>query len=443
MPKLGDMEEGVIANWLKKEGDAVKKGDPIAEIETDKTTVEYEAFETGTLLKILVPAGGKAPVGSTIGVIGQPGEVVGAPAAAQSTPQTPATPVATPAATSVPAAAAPVASDNGRIIATPIAKRMAEERGLDLRLIKGSGPEGRIVKSDVENFQGAAAPVATPATPTPAPTTPVAPIATPVAPIATPVATPVAAATDAKIAEIATAAASGGAVVGGGDQRVALTRMRQIIAKRMVESKTQVPHFYVDIGVEMDAAMALRQQINESLKSEGVKISVNDMVVRAVALALKKYPAMNSSFVGDAIQRHAQVHVGSAVTVPDGLVTVTLKNTDAKSLRQISQEMVGLAQRARDNKMIPGDSGGQTFTISNLGMYGIDSFGAIVNQPDAGILAVGAAKPIPVVRDGQIVIRTMMNIRLSGDHRAIDGAIGAEFIAEIKRLLEAPWGLVL
>ncbi len=436
MPKLGDMEEGVIANWLKKEGDAVKKGDPIAEIETDKTTVEYEAFETGTLLKILVPAGGKALVGSTIGVIGQPGEVVGAPAAAQSTPQAPATPVATP----VPAAAAPVASDNNRIIATPIAKRMAEERGLDLRLIKGSGPEGRIVKSDVENFQGAAAPVATPATPTPAPTTPVAPIATPVA---TPVTTPVAAATDAKIAEIATAAASGGAVVGGGDQRVALTRMRQIIAKRMVESKTQVPHFYVDIGVEMDAAMALRQQINESLKSEGVKISVNDMVVRAVALALKKYPAMNSSFVGDAIQRHAQVHVGSAVTVPDGLVTVTLKNTDAKSLRQISQEMVGLAQRARDNKMIPGDSGGQTFTISNLGMYGIDSFGAIVNQPDAGILAVGAAKPIPVVRDGQIVIRTMMNIRLSGDHRAIDGAIGAEFIAEIKRLLEAPWGLVL
>ena len=436
MPKLGDMEEGVIANWLKKEGDAVKKGDPIAEIETDKTTVEYEAFETGTLLKILVPAGGKAPVGSTIGVIGQPGEVVGAPAAAQSTPQTPATPVATPAATSVPAAATPVASDNGRIIATPIAKRMAEERGLDLRLIKGSGPEGRIVKSDVENFQGAAAPIATPATPTPAPTTPVAPIATPVA-------TPVAAAADAKIAEIATAAASGGAVVGGGDQRVALTRMRQIIAKRMVESKTQVPHFYVDIGVEMDAAMALRQQINESLKIEGVKISVNDMVVRAVALALKKYPAMNSSFVGDAIQRHAQVHVGSAVTVPDGLVTVTLKNTDAKSLRQISQEMVGLAQRARDNKMIPGDSGGQTFTISNLGMYGIDSFGAIVNQPDAGILAVGAAKPVPVVRDGQIVIRTMMNIRLSGDHRAIDGAIGAEFIAEIKRLLEAPWGLVL
>ena len=429
MPKLGDMEEGVIANWLKKEGDAVKKGDPIAEIETDKTTVEYEAFETGTLLKILVPAGGKAPVGSTIGVIGQPGEVVGAPAAAQSTPQTPATPVATPAATSVPAGATPVASDNGRIIATPIAKRMAEERGLDLRLIKGSGPEGRIVKSDVENFQGAAAPVATPTVSTPIP--------------ATPVATPVAAAADAKIAEIATAAASGGAVVGGGDQRVALTRMRQIIAKRMVESKTQVPHFYVDIGVEMDAAMALRQQINESLKSEGVKISVNDMVVRAVALALKKYPAMNSSFVGDAIQRHAQVHVGSAVTVPDGLVTVTLKNTDAKSLRQISQEMVGLAQRARDNKMIPGDSGGQTFTISNLGMYGIDSFGAIVNQPDAGILAVGAAKPVPVVRDGQIVIRTMMNIRLSGDHRAIDGAIGAEFIAEIKRLLEAPWGLVL
>ena len=427
MPKLGDMEEGVIANWLKKEGDAVKKGDPIAEIETDKTTVEFEAFETGTLLKIVVPAGGKAPVGSTIGIIGQPGEAVGgAPAAPAptpaATPQTPSTPAPTPAST-------PIANDNGRIIATPIAKRIAEERGIDLHLIKGSGPEGRIIKTDVENYQSGATP-ATPATPTPQT------LPTPATPISMP------SLADAKIAEIAAAAAGGGAATGAGE-RVALSRMRQVIAKRMTESKTQVPHFYVDIGVEMDAALALRQQINESLKSAGIKISVNDMVVRAVALALKKIPAMNSSFVGDAIERHAQVHVACAVTVPDGLVTVTLKNTNTMSLRQISQEMGGLAQRARDNKLIPGDTGGQTFTISNLGMYGVDSFVAIINQPDAGILAVAAAKPTPVVRDGQIVIRSMMNIRLSGDHRAIDGAVGAEFINELKNLLEAPWGLVL
>lgn len=426
MPKLGDMEEGVIANWLKKEGDAVKKGEAIAEIETDKTTVEFEAFETGTLLKIMVPAGGKAPVGGVIGVIGQPGENVGGGAAPAAAAPAAAAPAAAPAATPAPEAAVPAAATleaeaassngNGRIIATPIAKRIAEERGIDLRSVKGSGPEGRIVKADVENFvaPAKAAPAATPASAT---------------------------AADAKIAEIA-AAAAGGPSAGAGE-RVPLTRMRQIIAKRMVESKTQVPHFYVDIGVEMDAALALRQQINESLKAAGVKISVNDMIVRAVALALKKFPGVNSSFVGDAIQRNAQVNVGSAVTVPDGLITVTVKNTDAKSLRQISQEMGELAKRARDNKLMPGDSGGQTFTISNMGMYGVDSFVAIINQPDAGILAVAAAKPTPVVRDGQIVIRTMMNIRLSGDHRAIDGAMGAEFINEIKNLLEAPWGLVL
>ncbi len=264
MPKLGDMEEGVIANWLKQEGDAVKKGEAIAEIETDKTTVEFEAFETGTLLKIMVPAGGKAPVGGVIGVIGQPGENIGgtsaAPAAAPASapasapaaaPSTPAAPTPAPEA-AVPTAAtleAEAASDNGRIIATPIAKRIAEERGIDLRSVKGSGPEGRIVKADVENYvaPAKAAPAATPA-----PATTPAPAAAP-SPAATPAATTAA---DAKIAEIA-AAAAGGTSAGAGE-RVPLTRMRQIIAKRMVESKQQVPHFYVDIGVEMDAALALR-----------------------------------------------------------------------------------------------------------------------------------------------------------------------------------------
>ena len=460
-----DMTEGTIASWLKNEGDSVTKGEPIAEIETDKTTIQIEAFQSGVLLKQLAQPGQKVPVGEAIGVIGDAGEKVAEKAAApakpaaaaaspaeqprsteddRATPQTsqanPATtatppapqtaPAATPSNGSANGAANGASNGNGRIIATPIAKRMAEERGIDLRGVTGTGPEGRITKSDVEAFKGA--PATTPAT------TPSAQPTQPVAQPAQPAAQPTAA--DAQIAAIAKAAASGGAVAG---QRQPLSRMRQTIAKRMVESKTQVPHFYITLTIEMDAAMSLRQQINESLKAEGIKISVNDMVVRAVALALRKYPAMNSSFAGDAIETKPNVNVGSAVTVTGGLVTVTVRDTDTKSLRQISQEMSGLAQRARDGKSQPGEMGGQTFTISNLGMYGVDEFIAIVNQPDAGILAVAAATPTPVVRDGQIVIRNIMKITLSGDHRVVDGAIGAEFANEIKRLLEAPWNLVL
>jgi len=469
-----DMTEGTIAAWLKQEGETVTKGEPIAEIETDKTTIQIEAFQSGVLLKQLAQPGQKVPVGEPIGLIGDVGEkapAASAPAAsapAASAPAaavTPAAPAETPrqteddrataqasganpattdapsanssAAVAAPPVAAPAASNgNSRIIATPIAKRIAEERGIDLRAVSGTGPEGCITKSDVESFKGApAAPVATPtpsATPQPAQPAVVQVVTQP----------PVPAAADAQISAIAKAAASGGGT------RQPLTRMRQTIAKRMVESKTQVPHFYITVTAEMDATMSLRQQINESLKAEGagsapVKISVNDMVVRAVALALRKYPAMNSSFAGDAVEPHPNVHVGNAVTVTGGLVTVTVRDTDTKSLRQISQEMTGLAQRARDGKSQPGEMGGQTFTISNLGMYGVDEFIAIVNQPDAGILAVASATPTPVVRDGQVVIRNIMKMTISGDHRVVDGAIGAEFINEIKRLLESPWNLVL
>ena len=414
MPQMGfDMTEGVIAAWLKNEGDPVTKGEPIAEIETDKTTIQIESFASGILRKIVVPAGQRVPVGQVIGIIADPDEAVSAPPAAQpptqqpSFTETPALPVT-----------APAASAGGRVIATPVARRLAEQYGVDLRLVKGSGPEGRITKADVEAFVAAAQPTAVPPVPSvPEPLPTVAPAYATQPPPPPVVAEPAA--------------------------KQPLTRMRQTIAARMVASKQQVPHFYITVSVEMDAALALRAQINEALKAEGVKVSVNDMVIRAVALALRRFPNMNASFSQDGIEPHAHVHVGCAVTVPGGLVTVTVRDADTKTLRQISQEMSALAERARQNKMLPGDAGGQTFTISNLGMYDVDNFLAIVNQPDAGILAVATAKPTPVVRDGQIVIRTMMNMTLSGDHRLTDGAEGAQFNNEVKRLLENPWSLVL
>jgi len=421
MPQMGfDMTEGVIAAWLKKEGEPVTKGEPIAEIETDKTTIQIESFASGVLRKIVAPAGQKVPVGQVIGIIADPDEVVDEPKPAM---QLPTHPPQSPEAPSISAAApvaAPAADASGRVIATPVARRLAEQFGVDLRLIKGSGPEGRITKADVEAFVAAAQPVAAPSISTPAPTVAPAPTA---APASQPPAAP---------EPVAAPAA-----------KQPLSRMRQTIAARMVASKQQVPHFYITVSVEMDAALALRAQINEALKAEGVKVSVNDMVIRAVALALRRFPNMNASFTQEGIEPHAHVHVGCAVTVPDGLVTVTVRDADTKTLKQISKEMNALAERARQNKMQPGDTGGQTFTISNLGMYEVDNFLAIVNQPDAGILAVATAKPAPVVRDGQIVVRTMMNMTLSGDHRLTDGAEGAQFINEIKRLLENPWSLVL
>ncbi len=418
-----DMTEGTIAAWLKKEGDPVAKGEPIAEIETDKTTIQVESFSSGVLRKIVAQAGQKVPVGQVIGIIADPDEQIDVPqsptpAAAKAELAAPQPNGATQAEARLqPAAAAPQVVNEGRIIATPVARRLAEERGIDLRYVKGTGPEGRITKADVEAF-------VPPAQPTPAPVPVAQPIEVPAvkqaepAPVVQPVAAPAA-------------------------TRQPLTRMRQTIATRMVASKQQVPHFYITVAVEMDAALALRAQINESLKPEGIKISVNDMVIRATALALRRFPNMNASFTPEGIELRSDVHVASAVTVEGGLVTVTVRDTDKKTLKQISQEMTALAERARNNKMQPGDTGGQTFTISNLGMYNVENFVAIVNQPDAGILAVATATPTPVVRDGEIVIRTIMNMTLSGDHRVTDGAEGAQFINEIKRLLENPWSLVL
>lgn len=424
MPQMGfDMTEGTIAAWLKKEGDPVAKGEPIAEIETDKTTIQIESFRSGVLRKILAQAGQKVPVGQPIGVIADPDEQI-EPAQPAAPPQSAAQPApksngaAQAEASSKPAAAAPVVVNEGRIIATPVARRLAEERGIDLRYVKGTGPDGRITKADVEAYASSAPPAPAPQPVAPAPVS-VPKVAEP-APVVQPAAPP--------------------AVPG---VKQPLSRMRQTIATRMVASKQQVPHFYITVAVEMDAALALRAQINESLKPEGIKISVNDMVIRAVALALRRFPNMNATFTPEGIEMRDAVHVASAVTVEGGLVTVTVRDTDKKTLKQISQEMTALAERARANKMQPGDTGGQTFTISNLGMYNVENFVAIVNQPDAGILAVATATPTPVVRNGEIVIRTMMNMTLSGDHRVTDGAEGAQFINEVKRLLENPWSLVL
>jgi pyruvate dehydrogenase E2 component (dihydrolipoamide acetyltransferase) len=439
MPQMGfDMTEGTIASWLKKEGEAVNKGEAIAEVETDKTTIQIEAFGSGVLKKIIAPAGAKVPVGETIGIIAAADEVVDAPAS-KAAPAAPAAsapveqPVTQPVGGPVLKSAletsngAAVVVNDGRIIATPVAKRIAEERGIDLRLVKGTGPEGRITKADVEGFvmpaQTAAQPVSEPvAIPKPvggpvlrdvAPSAPTLPAPQPAAPAAP------------------------------GAGRKPLTRMRQTIAQRMAQAKSTVPHYYVSMQVEMDAALALRVQINESLKADGVKVSVNDMVVRATALAIRRFPNFNATFAGDAIDVREAVHIGIAVAMDGGLVTITVRDADKKTLKQIGAEVPAIAARVREGKGQPGDMGGQTFTTSNLGMYGVEEVIPIVNMPDSAILGIGAAAPQAVVRDGQVVVRTMMTLTLAGDHRVTDGAEGAQFLGEIKRLLENPWGLIL
>ncbi|MCX6019318.1 MAG: dihydrolipoamide acetyltransferase family protein [Chloroflexi bacterium] len=408
MPQMGfDMTEGTIAAWLKKEGEMVTKGEPLAEIETDKTTIQIEAFASGVLAKIVVHAGQKTPVGEVIGIIAAPGESVAtaAPAAPAAAPA--AVEKAAPAPAAQPVAAAAV--NTGRIMATPVAKRIAEERGIDLRNIVGTGPEGRITRSDVE---------AAPATGKVAPVV-VAPVAAPV--VAAPVAAPVVAA---PVAAPVVAAPVAAPVQSSG--RKPLTRMRQTIVQRMTQVKGPV-----------------RAQINESLKADGVKVSVNDMVVKAVATSLRRFPNFNAAFGGDAIELREQINIGIAVAMDGGLIVITLKDADKKTLRQIGAEVPAVAARVREGKGQPGDMGGQTFTTSNLGMYGVDEVIPIINMPDSGILGIGGASAQAVVRDGQIVIRTMMKLTLAGDHRVTDGAEGAQFLGEIKRLLENPWGLVL
>ena len=417
MPKLSDtMTEGTVVRWLKKEGEEVEIGDIIAEIETDKATMEMEAFDEGILSKISVPEGGKAPVGSAIAILLEDGEseeattpsAESAPAALPNTPPAAAKALESAAATvNKSQTPTPTPTDGERIKASPLAKKIAESEGVDLTAVSGTGPGGRIVKADVV----AAPPSSSPA---PAPAAPPAPAVAPVPAAISPVAE-------------------------GADQIVELSSMRKIIAERLLTSKISIPHFYLHLEVDAAPLMALRKQINaQSEASHGNKYSVNDFVVKALINASVTVPEANASFNGDHIVQFAHVGISVAIAVDDGLVTPVVKNAEQKSLLAISKEIKEMAVRARDKKLAPNEFDGGTVTISNLGAWGVESFDAIVNPPQAVILSVGGIIEKPVVKDGEIVPGLRMNLGVSCDHRVVDGAVGAKFLGEIKSLLENP-----
>jgi len=423
------MEEGTIVKWNKQEGDAIKVGDVLAEIETDKANMEMEALGAGVLRSVLVAAGGKAPVGALIGVIADPGEDIAAmlaegaaaaqalKASAPAAAPTPAPPV--PAATPLPVApppapataptAPPVAPQftGGRVKASPLARAIAAQRKVPLASVPGSGPGGRIVKRDVESYL--AAPPATSAGARTA-----APSATARPAIPVPSVTP--------------------------GTAIPLTSMRRTIAKRLSESAFTAPHFFVTVEIDMDAAVSLREQLQ---RADDVKVSFNDLVLKACARALTRFPTVNASWTGEAIQTHAEVHVGVAVSLAEGLITPVVRNADRKHVVEISREVKDLAARAREKKLKPEEFMGSTFTISNLGMFDVSEFTAIINPPESCILAVGAVRKLPVVKDDQLAIGHRMKVTLSSDHRVVDGALAAQFLAEVRRLLENPAGLLL
>lgn len=410
MPRLSDtMTEGTVATWLKKVGDTVSEGDMLAEIETDKATMEFESFNEGTLLYIGIKEGESAPIDSLLAIIGPAGTDVSGIAsgfsAGGSAPA--ATEEAKPATTEK---AAPVvqepAADGQRIFASPLAKKIASDKGIQLGQVKGSGENGRITKSDVENFtpQAASAPAA--ASPAPAKTETAAPAAKPYVPAG----------------QVAT-------------EVIKNSTMRKIIAKRLGESLFTAPHYNLVIEVTMDEAMKSRVIINSV---PDIKVSFNDMVIKACALALKKHPKINSQWSADAITINYHVNIGVAVAVEDGLVVPVLPFTDGMSLSQIGTSVRDLAGRAKNKKLLPTEMEGSTFTISNLGMFGITEFNSIINQPNSAILSVGAIVEKPVVKNGQIVVGNTMMLSLACDHRTIDGATGAQFLQTLKQYIENP-----
>lgn len=410
MPKLSDtMTEGVVAEWLKKVGDTVASGELLAEIETDKATMEFESFYDGVLLHIGVEKGQGAPVNSVLAIIGEKGEDVkailanatpggDAPVAKINIPKIEEVKLATTDSNTV-AVLTPIepltklptnlSSDN-RLMASPLAKKIALEKGVDINQVSGTGENGRIVKRDVDHF---------------VPYTPV---------------------------DRTTYQAPAGQESYSDEP---ISQMRKTISRRLAESKFTAPHFYLNIEIDMDNAIVARKQMNESGE---VKISFNDMVVKSVAMALRKHPNVNSSWMGDVIRRNKHIHVGIAVAVEDGLLVPVVRFTDSKGLAQIGEEVRVFAQKAKDKKLQPSDWEGNTFTISNLGMFGIDSFTAIVNPPDACILAIGGIKEMAVVKNGQVVPGNVMKVTLSCDHRVVDGATGAAFLNTFKDNMENP-----
>ena len=407
MPRLSDtMTEGVIASWQKNVGDTVKKGDLLAEIETDKATMELESYKNGTLLYIGAKKGEKIAVNDLLCIIGEKGKVdvdaivaaakSGGSGATSTAAETPSVEVAEQSAFN--ASTSDTASgENGRIKASPLAKKLAAEKGVDLKLVHGTGDGGRIVKQDIDNY---------------VPETKTQP--------------------SQKVMAPAASAATGAAV---SFDEVPVSQMRKIIAKRLAESKFSAPHFYLTMSIDMDNAVASRPKLNDISK---VKISFNDIVLKACAVALKQHPAVNSSWLGDKIRVNHHINIGVAVAVEDGLLVPVVRFADTKSLSQIAAEVKDLAQKAKDKKLQPSDWEGNTFTISNLGMFGIEDFTAIINPPDACILAVGGISQIPVVKNGQIVPGNVMKLTLSCDHRVVDGATGSAFLLTLKGLLEEP-----
>ena len=426
MPALSPtMEEGTLARWLKAPGDAVKAGDILAEIETDKATMEFEAVDEGTLGAILVPAGTEGvKVNTPIAVLLEDGEAPGtAPAAAAAAPVA-AVPAAAPAPVAAAAPAAPVAASGSRVFASPLARRIAAQKGLDLTGIAGSGPHGRIVKADVEGAVAAPAPAPGRA---PAPAAAAAPAPAPAA-----AALPAGPAADAVLKMYE----------GRSYAEVKLDGMRKVIAARLTEAKQTIPHFYLRRDIRLDALMAFRAELNRQLEARKVKLSVNDFVIKACALALQQVPDANAVWAGDRILRMKASDVAVAVAVEGGLFTPVLKDAEAKSLSQLSAEMKDLAARAKGKKLMPQEYQGGSFAISNLGMFGIDSFDAVINPPHGAILAVGAGTERAIVVDGKVEVATMMTVTLSVDHRVIDGALGATLLQAIKDNLENPMAML-
>jgi pyruvate dehydrogenase E2 component (dihydrolipoamide acetyltransferase) len=428
MPKLSDtMTEGTLLKWHKKVGDRVEIGDIIAEVETDKATMEMEAFDDGVLTAINIPEGGKATIGSVLAVL-DGNDAISAPAAelvpASAGAQVAA--VATAAVAQVVAAAAPVVHAAGeRIKSSPLARKVAAALNVDLNQIAGSGPGGRIVRQDVE----AASQSPAPAAPKAAPSSALASAAAALAAASKTRATTPAPAPAAAILPVAKAE----------DQIIELSSLRKIIASRLLTSKQTIPHFYLHIEADAAPLMSLRKQINDQASTTtGNKYSVNDFIMKALINATMAVPAINSSFAGDHIVRFGSVGLSVAIAIEDGLVTPVVKNAETKSLLQISREVKDFAVRAKDRKLRPDEFDGGTITISNLGAWGIESFDAIVNPPQAAILSVGAVIEKPVVKNGQIVVGQRINLGLSCDHRVVDGAIAASFLSEVKKLIESP-----
>lgn len=407
MPKLSDtMEEGKILRWLRKEGDKVETGQTLAEVETDKATVEMEAYTSGTIRKLVANEGETIKIGALIAVIGTPDEDISAlleaaapKPAPEAAPALRPAPRPVPARTPTPVAASrpasappPVPADSGRALrASPLALRMAAEAGLDVNRIQGSGPQGRIIKRDIEK-----------------------------------------ALEDASSTSAAPAQAASGPVAEV--QELELSSMRRTIAKRLVQSKGPVPHFYLTVDVAVDRLW----EAYRALRDESFPISLNDVIIKATASALKRHPELNASFAGDRVKQYGRVHIGVAVALEEGLITPVIRDADTKALGEIADESRALVEKARSRRLQPHEYTGATFSISNLGMMGIEEFSAIINPPEAGILAVGSVREVPVVENGQLKVGRRMKMTLSVDHRVADGAQGARFLATLRRMLEHP-----